>query len=237
MDENNTQTTTEAVVESSDVENNSSKQQQQEEDIQESENTQPPEQKEDEQKEDELNLKDINDKEQAAEYLKAKNIDYSQLQEEYNRTGEISKETREKLQAAGIPDEMTDSFIEGQKAKVEAFYNDISTAVGGREEMNTVIDWARKNITKEEAQSIDAVTDPTILKIILKDLKNRMEDKEGKVPEQLTGSGNTPPVNVYASLAEMKADISDPRYRKDEAFRDRVLKKIKESKQAGTIKL
>ena len=188
-------------------------------------------------KEAEIKPEDIKDAQKASEFLKTKNIDFAELQQEYNTKGEISQETREKLKAAGISDEMTDNFIEGQKARVEAFYDDISTAVGGREEMNTVIDWARQNISAEEAQSIDAVTDPRIIKIILKDLKARMEDKEGHVPEQIVGSGGAAPRDVYESMAEMKADISNPKYHKDEAFRNKVLVKIQASKAAGTIRL
>lgn len=188
-------------------------------------------------KESEIKPEDIKDAQKASEFLKTKNIDFTELQQEYNTKGEISQETREKLKAAGISDEMTDNFIEGQKARVEAFYDDISTAVGGREEMNTVIDWARNNVSAEEAQSIDAVTDPHIIKIILKDLKTRMEDKEGHVPDQIVGSGGSAPRNVYESMTEMKADISNPQYHKDEAFRNKVLKKIQASKAAGTIRL
>lgn len=187
----------------------------------------------------ESNIKpeDIKDVQKASEFLKTKNIDFAELQQEYNTKGEISQETRERLKEAGISDEMTDNFIEGQKARIEAFYDDISTAVGGREEMNTVIDWARSNISAEEAQSIDAVQDPRIIKIILKDLKARMEDKEGHVPEQIVGSGGAAPRDVYESMAEMKADISSPKYHKDEAFRNKVLMKIQASKAAGTIRL
>ena len=39
------------------------------------------------------------------------------------------------------------------------------------------------------------------------------------------------------SMAEMKADISNPKYHKDEAFRNKVLVKIQASKAAGTIRL
>ena len=72
---------------------------------------------------------------------------------------------------------------------------------------------------------------------ILKDLKARMEDKEGHVPEQIVGSGGAAPRDVYESMAEMKADISNPQYHKDEAFRNKVLMKIQASKAAGTIRL
>ena len=203
----------------------------------------PPEEKtgdkcqEESEKELEIKPEDIKDAQKAKEFLDTKNIDYAELQKEYNTTGEISSETREKLKAAGISDEMTDNFIEGQKARVEAFYDDISSVIGGREEMNTVIDWARKNISAEEAKSIDSVTDPVILKMVLKDLKNRMDDKEGVVPNQIVGSGGAAPRDVYESMAEMKADISNPIYHKDEAFRNKVLLKIKASKAAGTIRL
>lgn len=56
---------------------------------------------------------------------------------------------------------------------------DISTVVGGMENMSIVIEWAKNNLSDEEKQSIDAIHDPVIIKSILKDLENRMKTSEG----------------------------------------------------------
>lgn len=185
----------------------------------------------------EINLAEVQDREKADEVLKEKGFDYAKLQEEFNQSGEISKETREKLAEAGISDEVIDNYISGQQAKVEAKKNEIAEVVGGREEMDKVIKWASKNLPEAEKVSINSVKDENIMKIILKDLKERMEEKEGVTPELLSGDGGKNLTNVYESQAQMMADIRDPRYDKDEAYRDKIRKKIEASRVAGTILL
>lgn len=185
----------------------------------------------------EINLSEVDDKDKAGEVLKEKGFDYAKLQEEFNATGEISKETREKLEEAGISDEIIDNYIDGQKAKVDAKINEIAEVVGGREEMDSIVKWASNNLSEEEKSSINAVRDENIMKIILKDLKERMEDKEGKIPDLTTGAAGKAQSEVYESKAQMMADIRDPRYYKDEAYMNKVKNKIQASVGAGTIKL
>ena len=72
------------------------------------------------------------------------------------------------------------------------------------------------------------------MKVYLKDLKNRMEEKEGKVPETtLNGDGGKPTVELFESQAQMFEAIRDPRYKVDEAYRAKVMKKIQASREAG----
>ncbi len=170
----------------------------------------------------------------ATNVLKDKGFDYVELQKEYNEKGEITKETREKLAKVGITDEILDNYIEGQKARVERELDELSECIGGRKVMNEVIQWAANNISDEEKASINNITDANVMRIVLKDLKNRMEEKEGKVPEnQITGEGGKPPVELFESQAQMFEAIKDPRYKKDEAYRAKVMKKIQASREAG----
>jgi hypothetical protein len=185
----------------------------------------------------EINLSEVDDKDKAGEVLKEKGFDYAKLQEEFNATGEISKETREKLAEAGISDEIIDNYIDGQKAKVEAKINEIAEVVGGREEMDSIVKWASNNLSEEEKSSINAIRDENIMKIILKDLKERMEEKEGKTPDYVKGDGGKSQTNIYESQAQMMAEIRDPRYEVDEAYREQVRKKIEASVGAGKISL
>lgn len=178
---------------------------------------------------------EIKEPEQAAEMLKDKGFDYNKLQEEYNQKGEISKETRAELVKGGISEELIDNFIEGRKAVVEKELDEMSQVIGGREQMNSVIEWARKNITPEEAASIDAIRDKNVIKIVLKDLKSRMDDAEGIVPKYVKGAGNSVSETLYESQAQMEEAIRDPRYNKDEAYRNKVKKIIDASVGAGTL--
>ena len=151
----------------------------------------------------------------------------------YSHTGEISADTRKKLSDVGITDELIDNYIDGQLAKAEQERNEIATCVGGRENFDNIVKWASENLTTEEIISINSVTDKGIIQIILKDLKTRMEEKEGIIPSYTKGESGKAQTEIYRSQAEMFEAISNPKYRKDEAYRLDVQKKITASREAG----
>lgn len=171
--------------------------------------------------------------EQVTEVLQTKGFDYAELQKEFVDTGEISADTRKKLSDVGITDELIDNYINGQLAKAEQERNEISTCVGGRENFDNIVKWASENLTTEEIISINSVTDKGIIQIILKDLKTRMEEKEGIIPSYTKGESGKAQTEIYRSQAEMFEAISNPKYRKDEAYRLDVQKKITASREAG----
>ena len=171
--------------------------------------------------------------EQVTEVLQTKGFDYAELQKEFVDTGEISADTRKKLSDVGITDELIDNYIDGQLAKAEQERNEISTCVGGRENFDNIVKWASENLTTEEIISINSVTDKGIIQIILKDLKTRMEEKEGIIPSYTKGESGKAQTEIYRSQAEMFEAISNPKYRKDEAYRLDVQKKITASREAG----
>ena len=178
-------------------------------------------------------LSKIDNKDEASKVLEDKGFDYTALQKEFLETGEISQESRQKLEKAGITSDIVDNYIEGQKAKVEAEKNEYAQYIGGRKNYNEVVSWAEKNLSREEIISINSVRDKNIIKIILKDLKNRMDEKEGKIPEYIEGDGTKSVQNIFRSQAEMFEAISNPKYKKDEAYRKDVQKKIAASRAAG----
>lgn len=167
------------------------------------------------------------------EILEQKGIDFLALQEEYRQNNGFTQETKESLLKAGITEEVINNYIEGQKARAEQEINKLAECVGGRERFDNILKWAGKNLEKSEIESIRSVTDPTIVKIILKDLAGRMTEKEGKLPDYVSGSGGKVSVEVFESAAQMQAAILDPRYGKDEAYRRGVMKKISASREAG----
>jgi len=181
----------------------------------------------------EVNLSEVQEPEQAKEILQDKGFDYAKLQEEFNQKGEISAETRENLAKSGITDEIIDNYIEGQKAKAEKEIDEISSDIGGKDGFKTVIEWAGKNLEQAEINSINAVRDKNVMKIILKDLKNRMDEKEGVTPEYTKGDGGKTAAVVFESKAQMIEAIKDPKYKKDEAYRLQVMKKVAASREAG----
>ena len=171
--------------------------------------------------------------EQAQEVLQTKGFDYAELQKEFIATGKISESTRKQLAEVGITGELVDNFIEGQIAKAEQEKNEIAECIGGRETFDNVIKWASENLSEAEIKSINGITDKSVIQIILKDLKNRMEEKEGITPNYTQGEGGKPAKDIFRSQAEMFEAISNPKYRVDEAYRADVQKKVTASREAG----
>lgn len=173
--------------------------------------------------------------EEATELLNKKGFEYKDLQTEFEKYGDITPETREKLAKVGITGEFIDTFIEGRYAIVQQQMADIADSVGGQEAFETITNWARANLSKEEKRAYDEVHNPILIKGLLRDLKARMENADGYLPKQITGSGVDTPADLFESMAEVGEAIRDPRYAKDEAYRDKVTKKITASREAGKI--
>lgn len=181
---------------------------------------------------------DVNTAEQASAVLESKGFDYEALTEEFQANGDLLPETRTKLAAQGISGEILDTYIEGQKAIIQRHMEDISTVVGGMEQMAAVVEWTKNNLSAEEKKSIDAVHDPAVIKIILKDLENRMNDSEGYVPQaQLQGGAGEIRGNYFESMAEVEEAINDPRYSKDPVYRAKVAQKLTASREAGVLEI
>ena len=179
-------------------------------------------------------IKQVESREEAEKILKDRGFDYSILQEEFFRSGSISEENRAKLAQAGITEKMIEDYIEGQEARIKVEQNELAKCIGGIDVFNSVVKWAGENLTQDEKISINNINDRNVMKIILKDLKTRMEEKEGIRPEYIKGEGNKAPVNgVFRSQAEMFEAICNPKYKKDEAYRSDVQKKITASRLAG----
>ena len=185
-----------------------------------------------------VNYTQVETVEKATEVLESKGFDYDSLTEEFQANGDLLPETRQKLEAQGIPAHMVDSYIEGQKAIVQRTMEDIASTVGGMENMASIVDWAKANLSEAEKKSIDAVHDPAVIKILLKDLERRMKDNEGYVPQQtLQGGAGEVQGNYFESMAEVEEAINDPRYSKDPVYRDKVAKKLTASREAGILEI
>ena len=173
------------------------------------------------------------DESEVADALKGVGFDYDSLCQEYITTGGIGEKTRAELAKVGITGTIIDNYIVGMQAKAQQDYNEVAEVVGGREKFDEIIQWAAHNCSPDEINYINSVTNKFGVKSILRDLKERMEEKEGKTPDYQKGDGDKPSVEIFHSQAEMFEAIKDPKYKKDEYYRSLVSKKIAASREAG----
>jgi hypothetical protein len=162
--------------------------------------------------------------------------------EYYNNESGLTPETYEKLsQLSGK--ELLDSWIAytksqeqvlAQQALNQADVDRVMTAVGGQNEYNQMLGWAKDNLNPAEVAAYDSVVnsnDPDAIYWAALGLKAKYTDSVGYEGKQITGK-RTPATNeVFRSHAELARAIRDPRYRDDPAYRLDIETKLARSGQ------
>jgi hypothetical protein len=179
----------------------------------------------------------VNTREEASEVLESKGFDMQALTDEFQANGDLTPETRAKLAKHGFSEEVVDNFIQGQMLIVQKTMEDIASVVGGVEQMQTVVEWAKANLSPELKASYDKIHDPAMIKVLLKDLERQMNDSEGYLPQQLQGGAGESRGNYFESMHEVEEAINDPRYSSDPVYRAKVAQKLTASREAGVLEI
>ena len=104
--------------------------------------------------------------------------------------------------------------------------------VGGDAEYDQMISWAGENLADGDIQMFDSVMekgDPVACFFAIQALAYRFQEGTGFDGQMITGKTATENVTAYRSQAELVRDMSDPRYDKDPAYRDDVMRKLANS--------
>lgn len=170
----------------------------------------------------------------AAATVEDAGLDFDDLGRQVSETGDISKEARAALIAKGIPEATIDAHIEGVKAQVQVALTNAYAAAGGEEQFNTMREWATKDASEAQLHTYNTLVqkgDQKSIAAAMQYLKGIHEEAVGKAaPRRLDGSANAAPSNdVYTSRAQVTADMKNPLYKTDPAFRAQVESKIKRS--------
>lgn len=113
--------------------------------------------------------------------------------------------------------------------------------VGGLEKYNEALAWAKDNLSPEEIESynnsIKNNTDVDTIRLLAKSLIQQADiaNTKPKEPQALHASetSKTPKVQGYETKSDMMKDMSDPRYEKDEGFRQKVAAKLAKTNEAN----
>jgi hypothetical protein len=157
------------------------------------------------------------------------NIDFDALGEEYQKNGELSKESIDKLEKAGYPKAMVDAYLDGLQATTEKFVNRIYSMAGGKENYEKIL-----GFIKTQPESIVNAYNATItqgnlnqIELALNGIKAQMKTAYGTSNPTLMGGAATSTAEGYTSMEQMTKDMSDPRYQVDPKFTRSVMMKIK----------
>lgn len=163
--------------------------------------------------------------------LEAGKFDFASAEKEFTENGELSENTLNTLEKMGLPKSYVDNYIAGLEAQSKAFEQTAYNATGGEENYKSMTDWVTNNLPPEEIQqfneSINQSNDSAMFAI--KGMYARFSS-ETREPNLSTGDNQQSTGSAYESVGQMKADMSDPRYATDSAFRKMVADKVARSK-------
>jgi hypothetical protein len=168
-------------------------------------------------------------------------FDVAPYQTEYDSTGDVSPESRDKI-AEGLKNvlgadarKIVDDFIESKKVVHTNDKSMYMEAAGGEEAYNTMTQWAAQNLPPEQVAAYNRqVTsgDRHATLFAIEGLRSKFEAANGRAPTLVRGT-TTPAiggVQPFRSVAEMTKIMSSPEYKTDPAYRDQVKQRLAVSK-------
>lgn len=149
---------------------------------------------------------------------------------DYQSTGEMTEELSLALEEM-TPQEVFEAMAgQGPEARdmTEQDVASVYNSVGGEEQYQALIGWAKDNFTEAEISAYDAVMDTGDMNQIsfaLQALYARYTDAVGSDGNLLQGKPAASQ-STFRSQAELIQAMNDPRYESDPAYRDDVIQKL-----------
>lgn len=172
--------------------------------------------------------------------LEEAEIDFSDMNNRWQQSGELDADDYSQLDQAGFNKEMVDAYLAGlnyQAAKDSALtmqqVNAVKASVGGEAEYSAMVEWASKNLSKEEVEAFDSIvnTQPlSTIKLATAGIYSRYTGANGREPKLIGGRTPRSDGDVFESTAQVVEAMSDPKYHKDPAYRKKVEAKLSRSK-------
>jgi hypothetical protein len=114
----------------------------------------------------------------------------------------------------------------------ESDINSIKNSVGGDKEYDNIISWAAQNLPEQRRNAFDNLInngDVEIIQLAVAGLKAQYETANGYEGRLLSGKSAKTSGDVFRSQAEVVQAMNDPRYERDEAYRQDIYQKLERS--------
>jgi len=171
--------------------------------------------------------------EKARQVTKEAGLDFDELSNAYWENGSLSDQHYAKLEEAGIPKALVDQFIAGQEAIINTTRTQVFNTVGGEDAYNSMTSWAADNLSEDEIKAYNGAVNSgnsAAAMMAVKGLKARFDAEVGFEPTRVVkGSTAKAGASTYRSVAELEADMANPKYWSDPAFRKDVERKLSRS--------
>ena len=160
------------------------------------------------------------------------------LWNEANSETSYTKETVEALNKLK-PAELADMHlryreqVERSKPQItDQQVTELKNVAGGEKQYTEMLQWATNNLAEQEIKMFDAVMDrgdPLAAFFAVRSLSYRFQDAMGYDGKMVTGTTPKSEGDQFNSQAEVVQAMSDPRYDRDPAFRQKIMKKLERS--------
>jgi hypothetical protein len=170
-------------------------------------------------------------------------VDNAPYQQEFDETGDLTPEAREKAAKEygplikkmfgdeADPLDVVNRWVDGQKANIGNYRSEVFKAAGGEEAYGEMVTWASANYSDADKVIFNKAVnggDLNAAKQALDGLASRYAKANGSEPKLLGGEINTGTTG-FKSTYEMQKAIADPRYEKDPVYRKSVEQRIGKS--------
>ena len=156
---------------------------------------------------------------------------YVELQKKLGEPREEEQGTEAEVEAEQVEEtEKEDDSASGTLSEDQANY--LMDMVGGDKAYKSMLDWAGENFTKDEVAMYDKVMEsgnPESIFFAIQALQSRYGDGVGSDGQTLTGRAAANTDDSFKSQAELVAAMGDPRYDRDPAYRQDLMRRLENS--------
>ena len=190
---------------------------------------------------DEVEETTLEDDEYPEEVAEGVDLITTASEEYYENDGAISEETMQRFTEMSSSD-LVEAYmairdrnpdVDGGVATdlTDAEMNQVYNSAGGEAEYGRLTSWAAQNLSETKLDAFNDMIDrgnSTAIQIAVAGLRAEYEAQEGYEGRMLTGK-SAPTADGFRSQAEVVQAMSDPRYDRDEAYRQDVYDKLERS--------
>ncbi len=146
----------------------------------------------------------------------------------FENDGQLSEETYNVLEKAGLPRDLVDSYAAGQQALLQSEEGQIKSVAQGN--YDAMAEWANENLPQEEIDAFDeVVTGGSIsqAKLAVQGLYARYQNEVGAKPKLTQGAVSGVSTMPFKSMQELARAQSDPRYKSgDKAYHEEIDRRL-----------
>ena len=167
----------------------------------------------------------------AADDSDEEHLDLRTLEAEFVKNGsKMTEEMYAKAEKAGLDRGTVDAFIEGQQAIAQQLVTKVHDMVGGPESYESMLKWMVGNLPEAEVAAYDEAMgtgNAAKIAVAVRGVHAAYQAAVGSDPgRRVQPKTGTPTEPGFKSKREMIDAMKDPRYQKDEAYRQEVAKRI-----------